>query len=169
MSLPSHASVALRWARTSDLQSSCRLRPRFTSGGIEADLTNTRIAEHEYRVVTSAISQTRDLPWLCRHIASDGELRCWVNDATADIAMLGIMGPNSRLLLEALSGADLSNSAHPFGCSCQIEIGYAPRAREPLHDLENERLRACEASLPAGLALGSDSAVAIRSGVPVLH
>ncbi len=94
-------------------------------GGIEADLTITRICGHEYLVVTSAISQTRDLAWLRRHIASDGELRCWVTDVTAGIAMLGVMGPDSRSLLEAVSGADLSNAAHPFGCSREIEIGYA--------------------------------------------
>ncbi len=94
-------------------------------GGIEADLTITRIAEHEFMVVTSAISQTRDFAWLRRHIAADGERRCWVTDVTAGIAMLGIMGPNSRSLLESVSGADLSNAAHPFGCSREIEIGYA--------------------------------------------
>ena len=39
--------------------------------------------------------------------------------------MLGIMGPRSRALLEAVSGADMSNAAHPFGRSREIEIGYA--------------------------------------------
>ena len=94
-------------------------------GGIEADLTITRISEREFMVVTSAICQTRDLAWLRRHIAADGDLRCWVTDITAGIAMLGLMGPNSRSLLETVSGADLSNAAHPFGCSREIEIGYA--------------------------------------------
>ena len=35
-------------------------------GGIEADLTITRLAEREFMVVTSAICQTRDLAWLRR-------------------------------------------------------------------------------------------------------
>jgi 4-methylaminobutanoate oxidase (formaldehyde-forming) len=39
--------------------------------------------------------------------------------------MLGVMGPKSRALLTAVSGADLSNEAHPFGWSREIEIGYA--------------------------------------------
>ena len=94
-------------------------------GGIEADLTITRLAEQEFMIVTSAICQTRDLAWLRRHIAADGDLRCWVTDVTAGIAMLGVMGPNSRQLLESVSGADLSNGAHPFGWSREIEIGYA--------------------------------------------
>lgn len=93
-------------------------------GGIEADLTITRLTEDEYLVVTSAICQTRDLAWLRRHIAGD-DLRCWVTDVTPGVAMLGIMGPSSRRLLEGISGADLSNASHPFGWSREIEIGYA--------------------------------------------
>ncbi|MBS0387906.1 MAG: GcvT family protein [Proteobacteria bacterium] len=94
-------------------------------GGIEADLTITRLAEQEFMVVTSAICQTRDLAWLRRHIAAQPEAFCTVTDVTAGIAMLGIMGPRSRDLLQAISGADLSNAAHPFGVSREIEIGYA--------------------------------------------
>ncbi|HVN98970.1 MAG TPA: FAD-dependent oxidoreductase [Steroidobacteraceae bacterium] len=94
-------------------------------GGIEADLTITRLAEREFMVVTSAICQTRDLAWLRRHIAARPEAFCTVTDVTAGIAMLGVMGPRSRELLQAISGADLSNAAHPFGISRELEIGYA--------------------------------------------
>ncbi len=94
-------------------------------GGIEADLTITRLAEQEFMVVTSTICQTRDLAWLRRHIAERPGTHCSVTDVTAGIAMLGIMGPKSRDLLQQLSGADLANAAHPFGHSREIEIGYA--------------------------------------------
>jgi len=94
-------------------------------GGIEADLTITRLGEREFLVVTSAICQSRDLAWLRRHLDADADARCTVTDVTAGVAMLGVMGPNSRALLEGLSGADLSNAAHPFGHSREIEIGYA--------------------------------------------
>ncbi len=94
-------------------------------GGIEADLTITRLTEREFLVVTSAICQTRDLAWLRRHLEPLADARCTVTDVTAGVAMLGVMGPNSRALLEGLSGADLSNAAHPFGQSREIEIGYA--------------------------------------------
>ncbi len=93
-------------------------------GGIEADLTVTRLAPQEFLVVTSAVCQTRDLSRLQTEIAQR-DLQCTVTDVTAGIAMLGLMGPNSRALLTALSGADLSNAAHPFGASREIEIGYA--------------------------------------------
>ena len=94
-------------------------------GGIEADLTVTRLAAQEFMVVTSAICQTRDLAWLRRQIAATDSTRCTVTDVTAGVAMLGVMGPNSRALLERLSGADLSNAAHPFGSSRELDIGYA--------------------------------------------
>ena len=94
-------------------------------GGIEADLTVTRLTETQYLVVTSAICQTRDLSWISRFIEAHPDSRCTVTDITSGLAMLGVMGPRSRDLLQSVSGADLSNSAHPFGQSREIEIGYA--------------------------------------------
>jgi glycine cleavage system aminomethyltransferase T/glycine/D-amino acid oxidase-like deaminating enzyme len=94
-------------------------------GGIEADLTITRLAAQEFMVVTSAICQTRDLAWLRRQIDATNNARCTVTDVTSGVAMLGVMGPRSRALLEQVSGADLSNAAHPFGTSRELDMGYA--------------------------------------------
>jgi 4-methylaminobutanoate oxidase (formaldehyde-forming) len=94
-------------------------------GGIEADLTITRLAMDEYLLVTAAVCQTRDLAWLRKAIASSPASPCYVTDVTSGMAMFGIMGPASRALLQAVSGAELSNAAHPFGTSREIEIGYA--------------------------------------------
>jgi len=92
-------------------------------GGIEADLTVTRLAEHEFLVVTSVGSHVRDLARLREHIPSDA--CCTITDVTSGVPMLGLMGPNSRALIEKLSGEDLSNGSFPFGTSREIEIGYA--------------------------------------------
>jgi 4-methylaminobutanoate oxidase (formaldehyde-forming) len=92
--------------------------------GIEADLTVTRLAEDAFLVVTAAAAARRDLAWLKRHLG-DGTT---VADMTSAEAVLCVMGPNSRALLQAVSGADLSNAAHRFGTWAEIEIGYA-RAR----------------------------------------
>ena len=92
-------------------------------GGIEADLTVTRLDETSFLVVTSAASETRDLAWLRRHVPA--ESRCAVSNVTSGLATLGLMGPRSRALLEQLSGEDLSNAAFPFATSREIEIGYA--------------------------------------------
>ena len=92
-------------------------------GGIEADLTVTRLAEDRFMVVTGAVPQTRDMAWLKRHTPDDAH--CVATDITSGLPMIAVMGPKSRALLEKLSGADLSNAAFPFGTSKEIEIGYA--------------------------------------------
>jgi glycine cleavage system aminomethyltransferase T/glycine/D-amino acid oxidase-like deaminating enzyme len=92
-------------------------------GGIEADLTVTRLAEDAYLVVTSPASQNRDLHWLKRHISEDA--RAFATDVTSGYAVLALMGPESRALLAPLTPADLSNEAFPYGTSQVIELGYA--------------------------------------------
>jgi len=92
-------------------------------GGIEADLTVTRLAEDKYMVLSGGPMQVRDFDWLKKHIPT--ELRCLAYDTGAGYSMLSIMGPKSRGLLEGLSGADLSNEAFPFSTSQMIEVGYA--------------------------------------------
>ena len=92
-------------------------------GGIEADLTLTRLAEDRYMVITGAAVGPRDLEWLNRNLP--GAARVTVTDVTSGFAVIGIMGPNARALLARVTGADLSNQAFPFGTSQEIEIGFA--------------------------------------------
>jgi 4-methylaminobutanoate oxidase (formaldehyde-forming) len=92
-------------------------------GGIEADLTVTRLSEDAFLVVAPAVGQTRDLAWLKRH--TPDEANAVVTDLTSGLTMVGIMGPASRALLAQVSDADLSNQAFPFRASREIEIGYA--------------------------------------------
>ena len=100
-------------------------------GGIEADLTITRLAETEFLVVTTAGGQTRDMAWLKRHMPEDA--RCTAVDITAGLPMLGLMGPNSRALLEELSGADFSNETFPFATSPGDRDRLRQSARQPYH------------------------------------
>ena len=92
-------------------------------GGIEADVTVTRLSETSFLVVTIAVSQRRDFAWLRRHIPDDAHV--FVKDVTSGLPMLALMGPKSRELLKALSPADFSNEAFPFGTSREIDLGYA--------------------------------------------
>lgn len=92
-------------------------------GGIEADVTVTRLSETEFLVVTIAVSQRRDLAWLQRHIPNGARLS--VHDVTSGLPALALMGPKSRSLLQRLSPADFSNEAFPFGTSREIDLGYA--------------------------------------------
>ncbi len=93
-------------------------------GGIEADLTLTRLGEHEFMVISGAATTHKDLHWLKRHIGAEDF--CTVTDVTNQYAVFGVMGPDSRALLEPLLRLDLSNDAFPFGRSVNAELGYAP-------------------------------------------
>jgi 4-methylaminobutanoate oxidase (formaldehyde-forming) len=92
-------------------------------GGIEADLTITRLTETSFLIVTAGASQVRDYHWLRGSILSSEH--AFLTDVTSAWAVISVMGPESRTLLQALTSADLSNEAFPFGSSCEIEIGYA--------------------------------------------
>jgi len=95
-------------------------------GGIEADLTITREAEDRYLIVTACATHTRDLTWLQKNLPA--EARCMAFDVSSGLAVLGLMGPDSRGLLSSLTDTDLSNETFPFGTSRIIDLGYA-RAR----------------------------------------
>ncbi len=92
-------------------------------GGIEADVTVTRLSETSFLVVTIAVSQRRDLAWLERHIPEGAH--CFAHDVTSGLPMLALMGPKARALLGALSPADFSDAAFPFGTSQEIDLGHA--------------------------------------------
>ena len=93
------------------------------NGGIEADLTISRLDWETYLVVTGAAVAGRDFTWLKRHI---GERRAVATDVTSGVSSLGLMGPRSRDLLAVLSGDDVSDNAVPYRGAAEIEIGYAP-------------------------------------------
>ena len=92
-------------------------------GGIESDLTVTRLDETSYMVVTGAAVARRDLTWLKRNLPTDAHVS--VTDITSGLSTLSLMGPGSRDLLSRLSSADLSNAAFPFGTSREIDLGMA--------------------------------------------
>jgi 4-methylaminobutanoate oxidase (formaldehyde-forming) len=90
-------------------------------GGVEADLTVTRLSETVFLVVSGAACAVRDMAWLRRHIPADAH--CIATDLTSAESCISIMGPNARALLQQVTRADLSNEAFPFATARQIEIG----------------------------------------------
>jgi 4-methylaminobutanoate oxidase (formaldehyde-forming) len=93
------------------------------AGGIEADVTVTRLSETAFLVVTIAVSQRRDLAWLMRHIPEGAH--CFAHDVTSGLPTLALMGPKARALLSTLTPADLSDAAFPFATSREIDLGFA--------------------------------------------
>jgi 4-methylaminobutanoate oxidase (formaldehyde-forming) len=95
-------------------------------GGIEADLTVSRITETEFLVVTAAASAGRDEAWLRRRCRG---LDVEIDDITNELTMFGVMGPNSRSMLGELTSSELSNEAFPFGTHQRLEVaGHDVRA-----------------------------------------
>ncbi len=91
-----------------------------STGGIEADVTVTRLSETAYLVVTPAATRLADQTWMQRNV---GDFRVVVTDVTAGEGVLAVMGPNARSLLEIVSPNDFTNATNPFGTAQDIEIG----------------------------------------------
>ena len=92
-------------------------------GGIEADLTVTRIAEDQFWIVSGASQTIKDLHWLKMNIGEDEF--CCVSDITNAWAVLGVMGPGSRDLLSETLNHDMSTPSFPFGSFQPVELGMS--------------------------------------------
>lgn len=92
-------------------------------GGIEADITITRRGEDKFFIVTAGATALRDFDYIQRAIPEGAH--AFLIDVSSAYTMLGVMGPNSRKLLEKVSDADLSNEGFPFGTAREIHVGYA--------------------------------------------
>ncbi len=90
------------------------------TGGIEADVTVTRLSETTYLVVTPAATRLADETWMRRHL---GDAQAVITDVTAAEGVLAVMGPNARALMQKISPADFSNETNPFGTAQEIELG----------------------------------------------
>jgi 4-methylaminobutanoate oxidase (formaldehyde-forming) len=133
-------------------------------GGIECDLTVTRLADDAFLVVTVAAAATHDADWIRRGIAAG---RVTLTDVTSAFTVLGVMGPRSRELLGRVTRAELSNAAFPFGTAREIELGYATvRATRITYVGE----LGWELYVPTELAMGVfDDVIAAGDGLGLRH
>ena len=91
-------------------------------GGIEADLTVTRLTEHAFMIVSAAETEVRDFYWLKRHIPDDAH--CVLTNVTSGMGVISIMGPKARDLLQSMTPDDMSHKGFPFATSREIELGH---------------------------------------------
>ena len=91
-----------------------------SKGGIEADVTVTRLSETIYLIVTPAATRLTDETWLRRN---QKDYNVVITDITAAEGVLALMGPNSRALLSSISPNNFDNEINPFGTAQVIEIG----------------------------------------------
>ncbi|PRD40187.1 UNVERIFIED_CONTAM: Sardh [Trichonephila clavipes] len=122
------AEAALQWIAANDVGrpvgSLTYTQMLNDRGGIEADLTVVRRARDEYYIVTGTGFATRDFDWISRNIPAG--MNAQLFDITSAHAVLSLMGPRARDILQAVTRADVSNAAFPFGTAQTIGIAGCP-------------------------------------------
>ncbi|MGH2640692.1 MAG: GcvT family protein [Actinomycetota bacterium] len=91
-------------------------------GGIESDLTVTRLADDRFRLVTGTGSGSRDLAWIRKHQKGDALVR----DVTSGLGCLGIWGPAAREILASVCDDDLSNEGFRYFTARDVEVADVP-------------------------------------------
>jgi sarcosine dehydrogenase len=92
-------------------------------GGIECDLTVSRIERDAYYVVTGTGFATHDFAWIARNIPNGADVRLF--DVTSAYAVLSLMGPRARDVLQAVTQDDVSDAAFPFATCRDVVIAGA--------------------------------------------
>jgi 4-methylaminobutanoate oxidase (formaldehyde-forming) len=92
-------------------------------GGIEADVTVTRIGEHQFLVVAAEFFHRR-VETILRRNASLRE-SVYITDMTSGYALLSVQGPKSRQLLSKVTTASLANDDFPYFTAQEIDLHHA--------------------------------------------
>jgi 4-methylaminobutanoate oxidase (formaldehyde-forming) len=82
------------------------------NGGIESDLTITRLEEDHFRVITGSAFIYNDLGWIRMHQPTDDSVE--VRDVSESWACLGLWGPSAREVLQSVTEDDVSNASLPY-------------------------------------------------------
>jgi glycine cleavage system aminomethyltransferase T/glycine/D-amino acid oxidase-like deaminating enzyme len=95
-------------------------------GGIESDLTVTRLDDDHFRLMTGTAFGRHDLGWIRKQLAAGGDRGVDVHDVSASHVCFGLWGPLAREVLSPVADGDLSNDAFPYMTAHQIVIGHVP-------------------------------------------
>src|SRR5205823_10626285 len=125
------AAEALSWICANDI---AKPEGRLTytqmlhsRGRIECDLTVAKLSDDRFYIVTGTGFRTHDFAWIADHIRPG--LDAHLADVTEGWGTLSVMGPSSREVIAAVTDADMSNAAFPFGHVREIAIaGHGVRA-----------------------------------------
>jgi sarcosine dehydrogenase len=93
-------------------------------GGIEADITISRVAENSFFIITGTAFGVHDFIWLKTHLPKDNSVT--LREVTSSFAMINVCGPLSRQLLMRVSDDEFSNEGFAFGQCREVVVGYAP-------------------------------------------
>jgi 4-methylaminobutanoate oxidase (formaldehyde-forming) len=93
-------------------------------GGIECDLTVTRLAPDRFWLVTGTAFGQHDLGWLRKNRRTDEAVS--IDDVTSSRVCFGVWGPLARDVLAPLTTDDLTDAAFPYLTAREITIGRVP-------------------------------------------
>ena len=93
-------------------------------GGIECDVTVTKLAEDHYYIVSAAATELHDHAWIERHLPDDGSVN--LVNTTSSLTTLTVAGPRSRDLIQPLTTTDISNQAFRFFRCKQLTFDKVP-------------------------------------------
>jgi glycine cleavage system aminomethyltransferase T/glycine/D-amino acid oxidase-like deaminating enzyme len=93
-------------------------------GGIQADLTITRVGEQTFRLVTGTAFGNHDAAWLRAHLPDDGSVS--LRDVTAGRVCFGLWGPRARDILGGLTTDDVGDAAFPYLTARELSVGFVP-------------------------------------------
>ncbi len=93
-------------------------------GGIQADLTVTRLAAERFLLVTGTAFGNHDAAWLRSNVPDDGSVE--VRDVTSSRVCFGLWGPRARDILAPLTRHDLSDAGFPYLTAREITVGHVP-------------------------------------------
>jgi 4-methylaminobutanoate oxidase (formaldehyde-forming) len=95
-------------------------------GGIECDLTVSRLAEDRFLLVTGTAFGNHDIGWIRKQLWDWAGEPVSVRDVTASLACFGLWGPRSREILGAVTSSDLSNEAFGYMKWRDVVVGDVP-------------------------------------------
>ncbi len=140
----------------------CYTQMLNTRGGIECDLTVTRLEPDRYYIVTGTGFVTHDRHWIESHFRSGESVR--LEDVSDGYAVLSLMGPKSRAVLEAVGEGKFENQDFPFASVRRIRIGgmrvlavrvtYVGELGWELHCRREDASLVYESLMEAGAAYG---------------
>ena len=90
-------------------------------GGIEADVTLIHTGPDHFYLITGSGFGVRDSGWVARHLPAGVA----IGDVTNAFAVLNLVGPRARDILQSVSDDDVSNAAFPFLAARRIDVGHA--------------------------------------------
>ena len=93
-------------------------------GGVECDLTVTRLAEERFRLVTGTAFGNHDRAWIQSQVGEND--RVSVEDVTSQYACFALWGPRAREILQAVTDTDCSHGAFGYMRARELNVGAAP-------------------------------------------